>query len=61
MFNVQNCSNEKIIKFVDVIHTVGPQEENPDALRSCYETSLQLLIDNDLRSIVGSIEFFLNT
>ncbi|KAI8973408.1 hypothetical protein BDF20DRAFT_823527, partial [Mycotypha africana] len=34
-----------------VIHTVGPQTEKPDILANCYRNSLQVLIDNNLRSI----------
>jgi len=34
-----------------VIHTVGPQGEKPEALRSCYVNSLQLMLENNLRSI----------
>ncbi|XP_033734812.1 ADP-ribose glycohydrolase MACROD2-like [Pecten maximus] len=34
-----------------VIHTVGPIGENPEALRSCYTTCLDLMVDNKLRSI----------
>ncbi|XP_078000807.1 macro domain-containing protein mll7730-like [Glandiceps talaboti] len=34
-----------------VIHTVGPVGENPDALESCYNRCLDLLKENNLRSI----------
>lgn len=34
-----------------VIHTVGPQTEDPKLLRSCYERSLKLAHDNKLDSI----------
>lgn len=34
-----------------VIHTVGPRGEKTDLLRSCYETCLDLLSQNNLRSI----------
>ncbi|XP_069116542.1 ADP-ribose glycohydrolase MACROD2-like [Argopecten irradians] len=34
-----------------VIHTVGPIGENPEALKSCYVTCLNLMVDNKLRSI----------
>ncbi|KAL9541399.1 hypothetical protein MBANPS3_009140, partial [Mucor bainieri] len=38
-------------KFIDVIHTVGPQSERPAILANCYRNSLQVLTDNQLRSI----------
>ena len=34
-----------------VIHTVGPVGEHPVALASCYHRALQLLLENDLRTI----------
>lgn len=34
-----------------VIHTVGPIGEKPDALSSCYQKSLELMVENNLRSI----------
>ncbi|KAG2212089.1 hypothetical protein INT46_011416 [Mucor plumbeus] len=34
-----------------VIHTVGPQSEKPNILANCYSNSLQVLTDNNLRSI----------
>ncbi|KAG7201937.1 hypothetical protein KM043_004642 [Ampulex compressa] len=34
-----------------VIHTVGPQGEKPDKLRECYENSLSLAKENQLRTI----------
>ncbi|CAL8072805.1 unnamed protein product [Orchesella dallaii] len=34
-----------------VIHTVGPQGEKPEALRSCYVNSLNLMLENNLRSV----------
>jgi len=34
-----------------VIHTVGPQGEHSEELRSCYENSLNLMVENGLRSI----------
>jgi len=37
-----------------VIHTVGPQKENPDQLRSCYTNSLALLEQYGLTSIAFS-------
>ncbi|ODM96835.1 O-acetyl-ADP-ribose deacetylase MACROD2 [Orchesella cincta] len=34
-----------------VVHTVGPQGEKPDVLRSCYVNSLHLMLQNELRTI----------
>lgn len=34
-----------------IIHTVGPFNESPKLLRSCYDTSLQLVLENNIRSI----------
>ncbi|XKL61033.1 hypothetical protein PGB90_008090 [Kerria lacca] len=34
-----------------VIHTVGPQGEKPDLLKSCYEKSLSLVLENKIRSV----------
>lgn len=34
-----------------VIHTVGPQGEKPDKLKSCYNASLNLLLEKHLRSV----------
>lgn len=34
-----------------VIHTVGPQGEKPDKLRECYENSLAIALENQLRTI----------
>ncbi|KAI9342709.1 hypothetical protein BD770DRAFT_437370 [Pilaira anomala] len=34
-----------------VIHTVGPQSEKPVVLANCYRRSLEVLLDNGLRSI----------
>ncbi|KAI8618657.1 hypothetical protein BC830DRAFT_1037950, partial [Chytriomyces sp. MP71] len=42
-FSIATC------KFV--IHTVGPMEQNPEALKSCYRSSLSLLVPNRLKSI----------
>jgi O-acetyl-ADP-ribose deacetylase (regulator of RNase III) len=44
----------KIIEifFPDIVHTVGPVGEKPELLKSCYETSLKLMADNNLRTIV---------
>lgn len=35
----------------DVIHTVGPQGKQPDKLTQCYENSLSLTKENNLRTI----------
>ncbi len=35
-----------------VIHTVGPQDQNPDDLRNSYLNSLKLAIENKCRTIV---------
>ncbi|XP_040572800.1 macro domain-containing protein PG1779 isoform X1 [Lepeophtheirus salmonis] len=37
--------------FTDVIHTVGPQDQDPDILRSAYRNSMELLMSKGLRSI----------
>ncbi|XP_040572801.1 macro domain-containing protein PG1779 isoform X2 [Lepeophtheirus salmonis] len=34
-----------------VIHTVGPQDQDPDILRSAYRNSMELLMSKGLRSI----------
>ena len=36
-----------------IIHTVGPRGEKPELLQSCYETCLQLMLQNGLKSIVS--------
>ncbi|KAJ1677998.1 hypothetical protein EV182_004987, partial [Spiromyces aspiralis] len=36
---------------LDVIHTVGPIGENPEALRSCYKRCLEVAKANGVRSI----------
>jgi len=35
----------------NVIHTVGPRGIKPDLLKSCYEKSLTLMMENDKKSI----------
>ncbi len=42
-----------------VIHTVGPMGVNPQALSNCYEKSLSLLVENNLKSIVSLERVFL--
>jgi O-acetyl-ADP-ribose deacetylase (regulator of RNase III) len=37
--------------YLDVIHTVGPQSEDPAVLANCYRRSLEVLRENKLRSI----------
>lgn len=39
------------IMFLDVIHTVGPQGEKPEKLKECYENSLTVAKENQLRTI----------
>lgn len=39
---------------LDVIHTVGPQAEEAKILQSCYSNSFQLMLENDLKSIVSN-------
>ena len=34
-----------------VIHTVGPIGENPSKLKSCYNSSLKIALENNIRSI----------
>eukprot|EP00743_Colponemidia_sp_Colp-15_P003677 GILK01003969.1.p1 GENE.GILK01003969.1~~GILK01003969.1.p1 ORF type:complete len:306 (-),score=47.56 GILK01003969.1:190-1065(-) len=34
-----------------VIHTVGPIGENPSALRSCYNRSMEVAVENNVRSL----------
>ncbi|XP_049783498.1 macro domain-containing protein RSc0334-like isoform X2 [Schistocerca cancellata] len=34
-----------------VIHTVGPQGEKPGLLKSCYDTCLNILVNNNLRTV----------
>jgi len=34
-----------------IIHTVGPRGEDSEVLRSCYVKSLELLVENNLRTI----------
>ncbi|XP_047096822.1 ADP-ribose glycohydrolase MACROD2-like isoform X1 [Schistocerca piceifrons] len=35
----------------NVIHTVGPRGENPGLLKSCYDTCLNILVNNNLRTV----------
>jgi O-acetyl-ADP-ribose deacetylase (regulator of RNase III) len=34
-----------------ILHTVGPIGENPDALSSCYSTSLDVAVENNVSSV----------
>lgn len=34
-----------------IIHTVGPQDGNPSVLESCYNTCLELVLENNIKSI----------
>ena len=40
------------IFILDVIHTVGPIGEKPNLLQSAYKQSMQVMAENDLKSIV---------
>ena len=40
-----------------VIHTVGPKGEEPDLLRGCYESSLELMLANRFQTKLRSIAF----
>jgi len=51
-----NCGEAKItsgykLPSKNIIHTVGPRGEIPEKLKCCYQNSLSLLIENNLRSI----------
>ena len=37
----------------NIIHTVGPRWEKPELLQSCYESCLDLMLQNGLKSIVS--------
>ena len=41
------------IFILDIIHTVGPQGVKPQKLQSCYDTSLNILVQQNLRSVVS--------
>ncbi|XP_019851841.1 PREDICTED: O-acetyl-ADP-ribose deacetylase MACROD1-like isoform X2 [Amphimedon queenslandica] len=34
-----------------IIHTVGPMDEDPNCLRSCYERCLQIALENNIKSL----------
>ena len=42
--------------FPDVIHTVGPRGEKPKVLQNAYQTSLNLMLEHGLKTIVSSID-----
>jgi len=37
------------------LHTVGPQGEYPDKLKSCYESCLQIMREKNLKTLVCDI------
>ena len=39
-----------------MISTVGPKGEYPNVLKAAYKNSLEVMIKNNLRSIVRSLE-----
>ncbi len=43
---------DEIGLFAGIIHTVGPIGEKPDLLFSCYSNSLELLVKDNLKTIV---------
>jgi len=43
---------------VDIVHTVGPQGEFADELESCYQTCIQRMSENSLKSIVRPAAFY---
>ena len=45
----------------NIIHTVGPRGEKPEFLKSCYETCLDLMLQNGLKSIVSFFRKILNS
>lgn len=47
-----------VCNVTDVIHTVGPQGEIPDVLQACYTNSLNLLVQNGLKSVVRRLFLF---
>jgi O-acetyl-ADP-ribose deacetylase (regulator of RNase III) len=52
MLLVMLAETDFVTLFADVIHTVGPKGEKPDKLESCYRNSLEVLIENQLRTVV---------
>lgn len=39
--------------FSDIIHTVGPMNENSLKLRKCYERCLEEVLKHNIRSVVS--------
>lgn len=46
------CMVQSSIFDPDVLHTVGPMDDNEQKLRSCYTRCLQLTLENEIRSLV---------
>lgn len=42
------------------MHTVGPIEEKPELLQSCYKTTLDLAKENQLKTIVCVFTLIIN-
>lgn len=42
-----------LLYLTDVLHTVGPINGSESKLRSCYERCLQLVLENNIRSVVS--------
>lgn len=36
----------------DILHTVGPVDENPEVLEACYNGCLELLEKNKIKTVV---------
>jgi len=59
MYSIRNISSCFFFLLPDVIHTVGPiargnlGQSQKDDLESCYTSSLKLMKDNNLRSVVS--------
>jgi len=49
--------NANVCTIADIIHTVGPQGEFADELKSCYQSCIQRMIENSLKSIVWHAVF----
>ncbi len=55
IFFLRSNFESQFVSSLDVIHTVGPMGEKPKDLQSCYETSLKLMADNNLKTIVRKL------
>jgi len=44
----------------DVMHTVGPQGEFADKLKSCYESCIEAMTENSLKSVVRLLFQFIS-